>query len=141
MSIDSLEKLRKMTEVSKYEPKKSNRWLVRFPDYFNIETWMVKHVTPVIYDAENKKWEEITITLIDTIPKSAAEPLSRLIQKGNYHNFDLKMTLLNPVGEDVEDYNFSKCNIKTIHFGETDYNINDFKAIKLSINFKKCIIN
>ena len=141
MSIDSLEKFKEYSEIVKYEPKKSNRWVVDFPEHFKIEKWMVKHMTPVIYDAENRKWEDIVVTLIDTAPKSTAKPLSDLIQKGTYHNFNFKMTLLGPVGDNVEEYFFETCNINNIHFGETDYNINDFKLIKLSISFKKCIIS
>jgi hypothetical protein len=93
-----------------------------------------------VFDAENREWNDITITLWDAIPKSSSKALSDLIQKGTYHNFLLQMTMLGPVGDEVEDFYFEKCNIMSIHFGETDYNIKDFKVIKLSINFKKCII-
>jgi hypothetical protein len=129
------------TTFTAFEPKQSNRWLVKFPEKFGIETWMVRHVTPVIYDAENREWNDITITLWDAIPKSSSKALSDLIQEGKFYNFLLQMTMLGPVGDEVEDFYFENCIIKTIHFGETDYNIQDFKVVKLIVSYKKCIIN
>lgn len=129
------------TTFTAFEPKQSNRWIVKFPEEFGIEGWMVKHVTPVIYNAEYRKWNDITITLWDAIPKSSSKALSDLIQKGTYHNFLLQMTILGPVGDEVEHFYFEKCDIKSIHFGETDYNIKDFKVVKLIVSYKKCIIN
>ncbi len=126
---------------TEFEPKQSNRWLVKFPEEFGIEKWMIKHVTPVVFDVEKKEWDDITITLWDAIPNSSSKALSDLIQKGRYHNFLLQMTMLGPIGDDVEDFYFEGCNIKTINFGETDYQKQKFKLITLVIKYNKCIVN
>jgi|TARA_R110000803_G_C11958501_1_gene318443 hypothetical protein len=124
-----------------FEPKQSNRWVVKFPVDFGIESWMVNHVSPVVYDAEKKEWNDITITLYDAIPKSTSKVFSDLIEEGRYHNFLLQMTMLGPIGDEVEDFNFEKCNFKTIDFGHTDYNVKEFKVITLIVSYKKCIVS
>jgi len=124
-----------------FEPKQSNRWVVKFPEDFGIESWMVNHVSPVVYDAEKREWSDITITLYDAIPKSTSKVFSDLIEEGRFYNFLLQMTMLDPVGDDVEDFNFVECNIKTIDFGHTDYNMKEFKVITLIVSYKKCIVS
>lgn len=124
-----------------FEPKQSNRWVLDFPKEFGIETWMVNNVTNVVYDAEKREWDDIVITLYDPVAKSASKALSELIEKGGYHNFNMVMTLLGPVGDNVEELYFEKCNFKTIDFGDTNYQKDEFKVVKLLVTFKKCIIS
>lgn len=129
------------TIYTEFDPKQSNRWLVKFPEEFGLDEWMVKHVTPIIYNPEKRKWDDITITLWDAVHKSTSKRISKLIEDGRMYNFNLKMIILDPVGENIEEFYFELCNITNIDFGVTDYEVSDFKVVTLGIKFKKCVIN
>lgn len=129
------------TIYTEFNPKQSNRWLLKFPKEFGLDEWMVKHVTPIIYNPEKRKWDDITITLWDAVHKSTSKCISKLIEDGRMYNFNLKMIILNPIGENIEEFYFELCNITNIDFGVTDYEVSDFKVVTLGIRFKKCVIN
>lgn len=131
--------LKSMPET--YEPKKTNRWVVDFPEDFKIESWVVRNITPLRYDSVVRKWDDLIITLFDPIVKSTSKSLMDLIGRGDYHHFKLGLRMLDPTGSDVEVYEMKGCKIKTFDFGETDYEIGEPKMITLTIPFKSCSIN
>lgn len=126
------------------EPKKSNRWLVELPDNFNLEKWEINHVTPLrfIRDEETGKykWADTVITIINTISHNPAQKLSNLIESKKFNNFNFKVTMLGPVGDEVEVRHYKACNIKDINFGATDYTDDKVNKIKITLENKKVII-
>jgi hypothetical protein len=115
---------------SPYEPKKQNRFLVRFTKGLDIPLWYINTSSrPSVYFKEytlfgftlfkRRIWRDITITLHDLIDKSTTYSLMPLteIESNQMISFDLE--LLDPTGAVVELWKL-ECKVKEIDFGPLD---------------------
>jgi len=110
------------------EPKKKNRWIVKFPAEFEIEPYFVNATQrPSIRLVDNKiVVSDITFTFIDTIGPSVSEKLMNLtrtaIERPSFaRHFSYELELLDPIGNVIEKWKISDCTIKSVNFGELDY--------------------
>lgn len=114
-----------------YEPKKQNRWVVKFKEPFNnIKEWCVAKTTrPKIVD---NNWEDIEITLRDPISPSTSQAVMDGLRATNNKiipiSYDLE--ILDPTGVTVEKWAIEAI-VKEVDFGELNYSNDDLIHIKM----------
>lgn len=148
--IDDLDKLDKFWTKPNlngyYEPKRPNRFMLLFPEEFEIPHQFVKTTVRPSVRINNGRveWEDIEIVLKDPIGPSTAERIHELFLRvgSNYTNrgFDYRIQLLGPVGDIVEEWLISGF-ISRIDFGKLDYSSDELMDIKLYIKPINCILN
>ena len=127
-----------------YEPKRKNRFTVKFPEKFCIEPFFVKVFKKPKYDFTKKGWHDIGIEFYDPIAPSASKAMLKLIEninKGSVDGFDLNLELLDPVGCVTERWILKRCTFIEVDFGECDYYCEELSTITAKIKFSKAIIN
>jgi len=126
---------------SAYEPKRNNRFVVRLPELFDIQEWMVSTCTYPKYSFTNNKWEDIIISFRDPIYPSTSDKLYHLmkkIQKGITFDESITIETLDPCGVTVEKWNIEISKILSINFGEGNYGDDNMKTLHLHIQPKEC---
>jgi hypothetical protein len=131
-------------KATQYEPKRNNRFLVEFPEQFNIELWAVQKINkPKFTDG---KWEDIKIEFIDPIGPSTSQSLFGIVNflKTNNSNdkklFDVKIKSLDPTGVEVEEWVVEVEKVLTINFGELDYADDKIQQPYLILKPLNCIL-
>lgn len=125
------------------ELKKENKFIVRFPKSFNIQEWTVASTSrPSMYFKKKNYlklrfkdkiiWKPISIILRDPIGPSTSQPVFKLINQPKVFNLVLEM--LDPIGGAVEKWELKTCTIKSIDFGNLDYDSDNVVNIKIDIN-------
>lgn len=119
-----------------FEPKASNRFLVEFPEEFNIDSWCVRKISKPKF--ANGEWENIRIEFIDIISPSTSQTLFNSL---NSCDFPIKIITLDPIGNSVEEWVIQVEKILTIDFGELDYTNEEIQKIFLLVKPINCILN
>ena len=97
------------------------------------------------------KWEDVSITLYDPIVPSGAQAVMEWVRlshesvtgRAGYADFykkDVKINMLGPVGDIVEEWTLKGCYIKEADFGEVDWTSNDVAGITLSLRYDYAIL-
>jgi hypothetical protein len=148
-----------------YEPKRVNRFIVRFDSSLGINEWFVTSAArpsakinsvaiPFLntstYVAGRFEWNEIRITFKDPIGPSASQALMEWFRlhaesvtgrmgyaAGYKKNVDLEM--LDPTGVVVEKWKLEGCFITDLNFNELDYSRDDLASITTSLRMDRCI--
>ena len=149
---------RPIPEVGRYELKRMNRFLITFPEHFNIPQWVTfeasrpsaRLVTKDILGVKLFKklvWDDMIIKMRDPIGPSTSQSLMDLIHKSLYEKkqlikdkFNLKLEMLDPVGHVVEKWALSNCEFKSIDFGELSYQIDDPVSCSLVIKLGDVVL-
>jgi len=132
-------------KVTQYEPKRNNRFLVEFPEQFNVQQWVVQKINkPKFSDG---KWENIKIEFIDPIVPSTSQSLFKIVEflKTNVNDsktlFNIKIKSLDPTGVEVEEWVVNVEKVLTINFGELDYGDVKIQQPYLILKPLYCILN
>jgi len=148
-----------------YEPKRVNRFIVRFDSSLGINEWFVTSAArpsakinsvaiPFLntstYVAGRFEWNEIRVTFKDPIGPSASQALMEWFRlhaesvtgrmgyaAGYKKNVDLEM--LDPTGVVVEKWKLEGCLITDLNFNELDYSRDDLASITCSLRMDRCI--
>ena len=148
-----------------YEPKRVNRFIVRFDSSLGINEWFVTSAArpsakinsvaiPFLntstYVAGRFEWNEIRVTFKDPIGPSASQALMEWFRlhaesvtgrmgsaAGYKKNVDLEM--LDPTGVVVEKWKLEGCFITDLNFNELDYSRDDLASITCSLRMDRCI--
>jgi hypothetical protein len=133
-----------MTELLKklpleFEPKKINRFVVRFENS-TIEEWVVHKVSKPIYNFEDG-WKDIVVELRDPIGPSTSLKLFReiiepAIQEKN-ESQHIFIEMLDPTSEVVERWKITG-HYEEIDFGVGDYSKDDLVTIKITFKPTMC---
>jgi len=148
-----------------YEPKRVNRYILRFPSSLGINEWYVttaKRPSATInaveipflntstYVAGRFVWEEIPVTFRDPIGPSAAQALmewfklhaesvtGRMGYAAGYKK-DIELEMLDPTGVTVEKWILQGTFISKLDFKELDYNNDALATIDCSLRMDRCI--
>ncbi len=149
-----------------YEPKRQNRFILRFPSSLGINEWYVTSASrpkatiaeteiPFLntstYVAGRFKWESISVKFKDPIGPSAAQALmewfrlhaesvtGRMGYAAGYKK-DVELELLDPTGVVVEKWLLEGCFLTDLNFGDLDYNRDDLANIACSLRMDRCIL-
>jgi hypothetical protein len=148
-----------------YEPKRKNRFILRFPSSLGINEWYVTStsrpsakITPTeipflntsTYVAGRFTWEEIKVTFKDPIGPSASQALMEWFRlhaesvtgrmgyaAGYKKNVELEM--LDPTGVVVEKWILEGCFLTNLNFGDLNYSQDELATIDASLRMDRCI--
>ena len=149
-----------------YEPKRQNRFIVRFPSSLGINEWFVESASrPSIkvgateiqflntstYVAGRFDWDEIKVTFKDPIGPSAAQALMEWFRlhaesvtgrmgyaAGYKKNVDLEM--LDPTGVVVEKWILEGTFMTDLNFGTLSYSQDALADISATLRMDRCIL-
>ena len=148
-----------------YEPKRSNRFILRFPSSLGINEWFVStaarpslkinstaipFLNTSTYVAGRFEWEEIRVTFRDPIGPSATQALMEWIRlcaesvtgRMGYaagYKKDVELEMLDPTGVVVEKWILQGTFMTTLNGGELDYSRDDLATIQVSLRMDRCI--
>jgi hypothetical protein len=149
-----------------YEPKRQNRFILRFPSTLGINEWFVEsssrpHITinPVpipflnteTYVAGRFTWSTINVTFRDPIGPSASQALMEWVRlhaesvtgrmgyaAGYKKNVDLEM--LDPTGVVVEKWILEGTFLSDVNFNQLAYNTDALATITATLRMDRCIL-
>ena len=149
-----------------YEPKRQNRFILRFPSSLGINEWFVEsaarpHITinateiPFLntstYVAGRFEWEEMSVTFKDPIGPSASQALMEWFRlhaesvtgrmgyaAGYKKNVDLEM--LDPTGVVVEKWILEGCMITKSAWDNVSYSDDKLAGLDVTMQMDRCIL-
>lgn len=149
-----------------YEPKRKNRFILRFPSSLGINEWYVETAarpkitigsTPIpflntsTYVAGRFEWNAISVTFRDPIGPSASQALMEWVRlcaesvtgrmgyaAGYKKNIDLEM--LDPTGVVVEKWILEGTFLTDVDFGNLGYSDDGLASITASLRMDRCIL-
>jgi hypothetical protein len=122
--------MEKETKPHVYEPFRANRFILRFPDNFEIPDWFVRTCTLPV----NKHNGNITVTvmcpvLLDT---DKERPYNCI------EHFDMGIELLSPNGSVMGCYKLVDCKINEVNNTVLNYNDDNIIGSTINISYKVC---
>jgi len=149
-----------------YEPKRQNRFVLRFPSSLGINEWFVESTSrPKItvgateiqflntstFVAGRFNWEPLNVTFRDPIGPSASQALMEWVRlcaesvtgrmgyaAGYKKNVDLE--LLDPTGVVVEKWILEGTFLTSTDFGTLDYKSDAIATITASMKMDRCVL-
>ena len=149
-----------------YEPKRQNRFILRFPSTLGINEWFVEsaarpHITinateiqflnTSTYVAGRFEWDPIPVKFRDPIGPSAAQALMEWVRlhaesvtgrmgyaAGYKKNVDLEM--LDPTGVVVEKWILEGTFLTSADFGSLGYSTDALADISVNLRMDRCIL-
>ena len=148
-----------------FEPKRQNRFILRFPSSLGINEWYVtsaKRPSATIKDVEipflntstfvagRFLWDTIDVTFKDPIGPSASQALmewfrlhaesvtGRMGYAAGYKK-DIELEMLDPTGVVVEKWILQGTFLTKLGFGDLDYSKDDLAQITCTLRMDRCI--
>ena len=148
-----------------YEPKRENRWILRFPSSLGINEWYVETTSrPKLTIAATEiqflntstfvigrfTWETIDVTFRDPIGPSATQALMEWIRlhsesvtgRQGYaagYKKDVELEMLDPTGVVIEKWILQGTMVTSANFGDLDYSSSDIADISCTLRFDRAI--
>ena len=149
-----------------YEPKRQNRFIMRFPDELGINEWFVETASrPSItinkqeiqflntstYVAGRFNWQPINVKFRDPIGPSAAQALMEWVRlcaetvtgRMGYaagYKKDVDLEMLDPTGVVVEKWLLQGCFLTSVNFDSLGYGSDTLASITTNIQMDRCIL-
>jgi hypothetical protein len=149
-----------------YEPKRQNRFIVRFPSSLGINEWFVEssarpHITiaateiPFLntstYVAGRFNWQTLNITFRDPIGPSAAQALMEWVRlcaesvtgRMGYaagYKKDVDIEMLDPTGVVVEKWILYGTFLTDVNFNTLAYNQDGLATITSTMRMDRCVL-
>ena len=149
-----------------YEPLRKNRWLLRFPSDLGIQEWFcqsaarpklsqdateIDFLNTKTYVVGKYKWDQIQVTLRDTIGPSAMQAVMEWVRlhsesatgrQGYAAGYmrDLELEMLDPTGCVVSKWILVNTFVVGMDGGELNYNSADLATIQLTLQPQYCIM-
>jgi len=149
-----------------YEPKRQNRFILRFPSSMGINEWFVESTKrPSItmesveiqflntstYVSGRFTWGSISVKFRDPIGPSATQALMEWVRlhsesvtgRSGYaagYKKDVDLELLDPTGVVIEKWILQGCLLKTVNFGSLEYSSNGLVGIEAEMQPDRCIL-
>lgn len=149
-----------------YEPKRQNRFIVRFPSSLGINEWFVEgaarpslqigateipFLNTSTYVAGRYKWQPINVTFRDPIGPSAAQALMEWVRlcaesvtgRMGYaagYKKDVDIEMLDPTGVVVEKWIMYGTFLTSINFNTLSYSQDNVATISTTLQMDRCIL-
>lgn len=149
-----------------YEPKRQNRFILRFPSSLGINEWFVEsaarpHITinsteiPFLntstYVAGRFTWQTINVTFRDPIGPSAAQALMEWVRlcaesvtgRMGYaagYKKDIDIEMLDPTGVVVEKWILYGTFMTDVNFNQLAYNQDGLATITATLRMDRCVL-
>lgn len=127
--------------VTDFEPKRNNRFIVRFPKEFKIADWCIQSITKPKY--VNGEWDIIKIEFHDLVDYSVSEGLINMIkflQSDDKNLVEIHLEILSPTAEVVDEWLITFNQILSIDFGDCNYDNDDIQSPILIFKPIDCIL-
>jgi len=148
-----------------YEPKKKNRWLLRFPADLGIQEWWLASASrPSITQNEVEmqflntstwvlgrfNWESISVTFRDPIGPSAAQAIMEWVRlhsesitgRQGYaagYKKDVELEMLDPTGVVIEKWQLQGTMLTNVNFGDLSMDDDGIADITADLRFDRAI--
>ncbi len=131
-----------MKNIYPIEPKRRNRFIVKFPAKFNISEFAVQKINkPKLI---NERWKNIRIDFIDPVAPSTSQGLflikNFIIDNKEKELFDIIINSLDPFGEVVEEWVIKVEKVLSINFDNLDYSDESLQKPFMVIKPFDCIL-
>ena len=149
-----------------YEPKRQNRFILRFPSTLGINEWFVETASrPKIkinpteiqflntstYVAGRFNWDPISVKFRDPIGPSAAQALMEWVRlhaesvtgRMGYaagYKKDVELEMLDPTGVVIEKWSLIQCFLTDVDFGSLGYADDGLANITLTLRPDYCVL-
>ena len=149
-----------------YEPKRQNRFILRFPSSLGINEWFVEstsrpHITiaateiPFLntstYVAGRFNWQTINVVFRDPIGPSAAQALMEWVRlhaesvtgRMGYaagYKKDIDLEMLDPTGVVVEKWILEGTWLTGVNFDSLAYNTDALASISATLRMDRCVL-
>jgi hypothetical protein len=149
-----------------YEPKRQNRFILRFPSSLGINEWFVEstsrpHITiaateiPFLntstYVAGRFTWQTINVTFRDPIGPSASQALMEWVRlhaesvtgRMGYaagYKKDIDLEMLDPTGVVVEKWILYGTFLTDVNFNALAYNTDALATITATLRMDRCVL-
>ncbi len=149
-----------------YEPKKKNRWILRFPNELGIQEWWLSSaarpsisqnevVVPLLntetYVLGKYNWNPISVTFRDPIGPSAAQALMEWVRlhaesvtgRMGYaagYKKDVDLEMLDPTGVVVEKWILYGVFLTDVNFNQLSYSQDGLATITCSMRPDRCVL-
>jgi len=149
-----------------FEPKRKNRWLIRFPSELGIQEWWLASASrPSISQNEVEipflntstwvlgrfTWEPISVTLRDPIGPSAAQAVMEWVRLGSEsitgrqgyssgYKKDIFIEMLDPTGVVVEKWKLEGSMVTNANFGDLSMDDDSLSEITIDLRFDRAIL-
>jgi hypothetical protein len=149
-----------------YEPKRQNRFILRFPSSLGINEWFVETAArPSIkitstdipflntstYVAGRFNWDEISVKFRDPIGPSASQALMEWVRlhaesvtgRMGYaagYKKDIDLEMLDPTGVVVEKWILYGTFLTSVNFGALGYSTDSLADITASLRMDRCVL-
>ena len=149
-----------------YEPKRQNRFILRFPSTLGINEWFVEsaarpHITinsteiqflnTSTYVAGRFNWQPINVTFRDPIGPSAAQALMEWVRlhaesvtgRMGYaagYKKDIDLEMLDPTGVVVEKWILYGTFLTDVNFNALNYSQDALANITASLRMDRCVL-
>ena len=149
-----------------YEPKRQNRFILRFPSSLGINEWFVEstsrpHITigateiPFLntstFVAGRFNWQTIPVVFRDPIGPSAAQALMEWVRlhaesvtgRMGYaagYKKDINLEMLDPTGVVIEKWLLQSCFLTNVDFQSLDYAQDGLAKIQATLRPDRCIL-
>jgi hypothetical protein len=149
-----------------YEPKKKNRWLIRFPDELGIQEWWLQNAArPSIEQDEVEipflntstwvigrfRWSTIDVTFRDPIGPSASQAIMEWVRlhsesitgRQGYaagYKKQVEVEMLDPTGVVIEKWLLDGTMLTNVNFGDLAMDDDSIADITATLRFDRAIL-
>ena len=149
-----------------YEPKRRNRWLIRFPADLGIqEWWLSSGARPTIDQGEIEipflntstwvlgrfTWNTIDVTFRDPIGPSASQAVMEWVRLGSEsitgrqgyaagYKKDIEVEMLDPTGVVIEKWQLQGAMATVVNFGDLSMDDDAIADITVTLRFDRAIL-
>lgn len=128
-----------------YEPTRRNRFLLTFPEAFNLPPWLVSTVELPIMSRntfgnnERINWSNLVVTYYNLIAPSTARIIFDTLE--NQRNFNIHFSLLDPTGETCQELTIDVNHVSSIDLGNFSQNNDGMHEITVCFAINHMICN
>lgn len=149
-----------------YEPKRKNRWLLRFPSDLGIQEWWLSSASrPTITQSDVEvpflntstyvlgrfTWETIDVTFRDAIGPSTTQAIMEWVRLGSEsitgrqgyaagYKRDIYLEMLDPTGVVVEKWELQGTMLTTVNFGDLGMDDDGIAEVTGTLRFDRAIL-
>ena len=149
-----------------YEPKRKNRWLLRFPSDLGIQEWWLASASrPTITQSDVEiqflntstyvlgrfVWEAIDVTFRDAIGPSTTQAIMEWVRLGSEsitgrqgyaagYKRDVYLEMLDPTGVVVEKWELQGTMLTSVNFGDLSMDDDGIADVNATLRFDRAIL-
>ena len=125
-----------------YEPKRKNRFIMKFPSDLGIAEWIVSSAARpsiTINEVEIPFLNTKTFALMEWVRLHAESVTGRMGYAAGYKK-KVDLFMLDPTGAIVENWELRGTMLTNVNFGDLDYSGDDLADVSATLRFDRAIL-